>query len=412
MLEKIFHLLTGYAQFEIKGDSPRFLNVTAKSGFGFWNFTHHEKNACVSCRARDYRRLLPYARRCRVRLRCVKKAGLPFLFHRVWKRKGLLAGAVCGVALYAFLSGFVWGVSVSGTETLSDRQVLAAAAQNGVFEGAWKAGFTPKLAAHGIVSELPQLKWVSVNTDGCFAEVAVGEKEEKPEITDDTRWSNIVAVREGKILAIEPEHGRPEVAIGDVVAKGDLLISGLYQEKIDPWSPPPEQPLETLGAARGSVVAETYREFTVQLSAEKKELLPNGKKQVNSTLHFFGLQLPLGWNDVPTEKCRAYRDDSVLTALDTPLPLWVQRDVYEILGETACSMGEEELKEEALFKLREAQKASLPAGSKILKEELTYSFPDGMCILSARCRCMEEIGEVREILVTPLESEENGEEDF
>ena len=58
-------------------------------------------------------------------------------------------------------------------------------------------------------------------------------------------------------------------------------------------------------------------------------------------------------------------------------------------------------------KLREAQKAELPAGSKVLKEEFTYSFPDGMCILSARCRCQEEIGEVREILVNKTETEEN-----
>ena len=65
------------------------------------------------------------------------------------------------------------------------------------------------------------------------------------------------------------------------------------------------------------------------------------------------------------------------------------------------------LKEEALRKLREAQKAELPAGSKILKEELSYSFPDGMCILSAQCRCQEEIGEVREILVNQTETVED-----
>ena len=407
MLEKFFHLLTGYAQFEITGDSARFLNVTAKSGLGFWNFTKHNDCACVTCRARDYRRLLPFARRCRVKLRCVKKGGLPFGIWKLWQRKGLLIGAACGTALYLFLSSFVWGVTVSGTELLSDRQVLTAAEANGVYAGAWKRGFTPKLAAHSMISDLPQLKWASVNTDGCFVEVAVGEKEEKPEITDDLKWSNIVAVREGTILSIEAERGRPEIALGDTVEKGDLLISGLYQEKLDPWSPPPEHPLETLGAARGSVVAETYREFTVQVSAEKKELLPNGKRQVNSVLHCFGLTIPLGWNNAPEEECRVYRQDSVLTALDTPLPLWVERTVYEILEETSRPLNREEMKEEALRKLRDAQKTALPAGSKILKEELSYSFPDGMCILSAKCRCQEEIGEVREILVNQTETVED-----
>ncbi|MCH5353585.1 MAG: sporulation protein YqfD [Acutalibacter sp.] len=403
MLEKVFHLLTGYAQFEITGDSARFLNVTTKSGLGFWNFTKRENRACVTCRARDYRRLLPFARRCKVRLHCVKKGGMPFAMWKLWRRKGLLIGAACGTALYLFLSGFVWGVTVSGTELLTDKQVLQAARENGVYVGALKSGFAPKLTAHKLISDLPQLKWASVNTDGCFAEVAVGEKAEKPEINDDLKWSNIVAVREGTILSIEAERGRPEIALGDTVEKGDLLISGLYQERLDPWTPPPKDPVETLGAARGSVVAETYREFTVQVSADKKERLPNGEKQVNSVLHCFGLAVPLGWNSIPEEECRSYRQDSVLTALDTPLPLWIERTVYEFLAETSRPLNEEELKEEALRKLREAQKTALPAGSKILKEELTYSFPDGMCILSAQCRCEEEIGEVREILVNETE---------
>ena len=345
MLEKFFHLLTGYAQFEISGDSARFLNATAKGGLGCWNFTKHEDLACVTCRARDYRRLLPFARRCKVRLRCVKKGGLPFGIWKLWQRKGLLIGAACGTALYLFLSSFVWGISVSGTELLSDRQVLAAAEENGVYVGALKGRITPKLAAHSMISDLSELKWASINTDGCFVEVAVGEKEEKPEITDDLKWSNIVAVREGTILSIEAERGRPEIAIGDTVAKGDLLISGLYREKLDPWTPPPADPLEMLGAARGSVVAETYREFTVQVSAEKKELLPSGRKQVDSVLHCFGLTIPLGWNSTPEEECRVYRQDSVLTALDTPLPLWIERTVYEFLEETSRPLNREEMKE-------------------------------------------------------------------
>ena len=403
MLEKIFHLLTGYAQFEIKGDSARFLNVTAKSGLGFWDFTKREDLACVTCRAGDYRRLLPFARRCRVKLRCVKKGGLPFAVRRLWQRKGLMIGAACGTALYLFLSSFVWGVTVSGTELLTDKQVLQAARENGVYAGALKSSFAPKLAGHSMIADLPQLKWASVNTDGCFVEVAVGEKAEKAEIYDVLNWSNFVAAREGSILSIEAERGRPEIALGDTVEKGDLLISGLYRERLDPWTPPPKNPVETLGAARGSVVAETFREFTVQVSAEKKELLPNGKKQVNSALHCFGLTIPLSWNSVPREECRSYRQDSVLTALDTPLPLWIERTVYEFLEETSRPLSREELQEEALRKLREAQKAALPAGSKILQEELSYSFPDGMCILSAQCRCEEEIGEVREILVNETE---------
>lgn len=405
MLEKVFHLLTGYAQFEITGDPVRFFNMAAKSGFGLWGFSRREGKPCARCRARDYKRLRPLARRCRARLSCVKKRGVPFQLRRLWLRKGMVIGVLCGIGIYFFLSSFVWGVSVTGTTSLNDRQVLEAARENGVYLGARKDGFAPRLAAHGLIGDLPQLKWASVNTDGCFVEVAVEEGAETPEIADDLKWSNIVASQAGTIRAIEAERGRPEVALGDTVEAGDLLISGLYQERLDPYSPPPKEPFKALGAARGSVRAETYREFTVQVSAVRREQLPTGEKQVNAFLNVFGLKIPLGLNTAPREECRSHSEISVLTALDTPLPLSLERDVYEFLKEEDKALSEEQLKEAALLKLREAQKAAIAPGGRVVREELEYSFPEGMCILSAKCRCEEEIGEVREVLVNQTESE-------
>lgn len=399
MLEKIFHHLTGYAEFEILGDSPRFLNMAAKSGLGLWGFSRREGKAAACCRARDYRRLRPLARRCHTRLRYVKKGGLPFYLCRLFRRKGMLAGLLCGIGIYCFLSSFVWGVSVTGTDRLNDRQVLEAARANGVYLGAKKESFAPRLAAHGIAADLPQLKWAAVNTNGCFVEVAVGEGAETPEITDDFKWSNIVASRAGTIRSVEAERGRPEVSPGDTVQEGDLLIAGLYEEKLDPYSPPPKDPYEALGAARGRVTAETYREFTVQVSAEKRQWVPTGKKQVNASLCVFGLKIPLGFHTVPQEKTGFYSESSEVVALDAVLPLSLERDMYDFLEEETRTLNEEELKEAALLKLREAQRAELPEGSRVVSEELEYGFPEGMCILGAKCRCEEEIGETREILV-------------
>lgn len=399
MLEKIFHLLTGYAEFEIGGEPIRFLNMASKSGFGLWGFSRRDGKAAARCRPWEYKKLRPLARRCGARIRCVRKRGLPFQVRRLWRRKGLLAGIACGIGVYCFLSGFVWGVSVSGTQALSDKLVLEAAARSGVYEGARKSGFAPKLAARGIVSELPELKWVSVNTNGCYVEIEVRESREKPEITDDRALSNMVASRAGTVVAVEAERGRPEVSLGDTVEEGQLLISGLYQDRLDPWSPPPAEIFQSLGAARGHVTAQTYREFTVQVSAVKREAVPTGKKRENTFLNLFGLRIPLGLCAVPGEECRKSARSWQLTALGAELPLSVEREVYEFVEERESVLEKEELQESALFKLREAQKAALPPGGKVVREELEYSFPDGMCILSAKCRCEEEIGVLQPVLV-------------
>ncbi len=405
MLEKLFHFLLGFARFTVTGDGARFLNMAARQGFSLWGFSRREGKASVCCRAGDYKRLVPIARRCGVRLRCERKGGLPFSLNRLKKRRGMAVGAICGICLYCYLSSFVWGVTVSGAVTVSRRQILAAAVESGVYPGAKKSGFTPKLAAYHVLSQIDKLNWASVNTDGCFVEVAVKEREQAPELTNDSVLSNIVAAREGTVIAIEAQQGRPEVSLGDTVETGDLLISGLYQEQLEPWDPRANDPYEAVGAARGKVTARTYREFTVQASATKRVRVPTGRRKKSGSLTLFHLRIPLGLQTVPAGDCLSYTETWTLTALGTPLPVSIRWDVYEWQEEKTITLDKEKLKEAALRKLREAQRAALPEGGKVLEEELSYSFPEGMCIVSARCWCQEDIGVTKEILVETPNSE-------
>lgn len=399
MVEKVFHWLTGCAQFRVRGDAPRFLNMAARSGFGLWGFSREGEDALSCCRPSEYPKLRPLARRCGVRVKCVGKRGLPFLACRLFRRKGLVLGTALGIGVYIFFSGFLWGVSVSGTETMGDALVLDAAASGGVYVGAPKGGLSPKGASHRIVELLPDLKWAAVNTDGCFAEIVVGERTEKPEEAQSGAWSNMVAERAGVILSVEAEEGRPEVSPGEAVEEGDLLISGLYQEQLEPWDPRAGNPFIARGAARGRVTARTYREFTVYVSARRRETVPTGERKVNRSVTLFGLRLPLGLNAAPGGEYRSYTLRSSLSALGVELPLTLERTVYEPLTEQERVLDEESLRQAALLKLREAQRADLPQGSQVLEEELVWSFPQGMCILEARCRCREEIGVIQEILV-------------
>ena len=124
-----------------------------------------------------------------------------------------------------------------------------------------------------IQNDCREATWLSVNTDGCFVEVALREK-----LFPHRRW---LTIGNGPILwppGREPlcpwrrnEAGR-KCGLGETVEAGQLLIAGLYEQEVDPYSPPPEEPYQILGAARGSVRALTYREFTVEVPQEESEL--------------------------------------------------------------------------------------------------------------------------------------------
>ena len=76
-----------------------------------------------------------------------------------------------------------------------------------------------------------------------------------------------------------------------------------------------------------------------------------------------------------------------------------EKTTYVSLEEERVLLEEDAWKEAALLQLRRLQREELPAGSKVLEEDLTYQFQDGVCVLTAQCRCEEEIGEVRKISV-------------
>ena len=398
MLEKIHHWLTGAVRLTVTGDPARFLAAASRWGLSLWDLSRREGGAVLSCRAGQYRRLRPLAKRCGVRIRLERKWGLPFLTLPLRRRVGLLVGIPCGVAVFWFLSGFVWGVSVTGAQTLGDGVILAAAARGGVSVGVRRDSFSPKVAAHGLVEDLPELTWASVNTDGCFVEVAVQEGEAAPEIVDNERWSNIVAARAGTVTAIEAQRGRPEVRLGDTVEEGDLLIAGSYWEKLDPWGPQ-RDPLRTVGPARGRVEARTYREFTIHVSARRTRMVPV-ERRVRLSLELFGWRIPLNWAAAPREEASGFVTVQPLKALGVTLPVAIRREVWDIFEEETVTLTQAELETAALWKLRQAQRADLPPGSQVEREELEWAFPDGMCLLTARCNCREDIALERVVLGT------------
>lgn len=398
MLEKIFHLLSGYIEFKVVGDGGRLFTMVAKRGIGLWGYRRAGGVPTARIKAREYRRLRPLCRRSGCRVQMVEKRGVPFWLRPLGRRKGLVVGAALGAALFVFLSGFLWGVSVTGAQDIPDSLILRAAGEYGLYVGSPLSSVDPRRASHGILGRLPQLSWAGVSTDGCFMEIAVKEGQPQPEPESGEGLSNIVALREGQVVEIEAEKGRPEVALGETVQKGQLLISGLYQERQDPWAEPLEDPLQVQGPARGRVVALTYREFTVQVGAEKKDWVETGTVKTASALHLFGVRIPLYLYE-PQGQGRRYTESLPLKALGTALPVSLERQVLVEWEQQVRPLSQAQQQQQALLKLRQAQRAQLPPGGCVVEESLSFSFGEGVCILQAKCRCREEIGLVQEILV-------------
>ena len=276
--------------------------------------------------------------------------------------------------------------------------MLEAARQSGLSVGAPLREMDYKAMALSIQNRLEGVTWLSVNNNGCFVEVSLRESLPAPEVVDDREWSNMVAARPGTILSVEAERGRPVVSPGDTVTAGQLLIAGLYEQELDPYSPPPDEPYQVLGAARGSVRALTYREFSVEVPQEKTVLVPTGRRS-QAALEVFGLRVPLGLALQPEGSFRVWRSSTAWNPLGRALPLAWEVTTWETCREEAVPLEEAGQEEAALLALRRLQREELPPGSKVVEEELSYTGEGAARRLKAVCRCEEEIGLVRKISV-------------
>lgn len=397
MLGGVSHYLSGYVKVRIIGDFNRFLSLTAKSGIYLWGFEKNQTGAFACVKAHQYPLLRPVARRCHVKLRCIKKRGLPFGIRWLRCRKGLLFGALAFVLLYGFLGQFFWQVEVSGTQRLSERYVLQAAREAGVFEGAKRSTVNPLAAGRSIMNRVDEIGWVSVNTDGCKVTIEIQEREPKPDFVFEGAVSNLVAKREGIVVAIEAEQGMALVEIGEAVHEGQVLVTGIYTEDVNPYVEK-KAPLKTwMLPARGSVRAQTHRSFYVFVPWEKQVDVVV-REQVQSYARFFGLEIPLGFHLRAEAPHRVYEEKTPAVLLGEALPVGIRRERVQYYEKQSITLTEEALRAESLYQLRGLQREDLGDGGKVSEETLRFEVTEEGCSITATCVCEEEIALNQEVL--------------
>lgn len=266
--------------------AERFMNMATYRGVYLWDIA--QDGAGMSMKAAGGS--LPLLEACAEKTGCTLQilgwGGLPAALRRFRGRQVLTAGVLLFAAgLYA-LSSFIWVVEVEGNERLSAEEILEACQRMGLRPGAWKRGVDVDAVTSGLLEGFPDISWVSVSMKGTDVAIRLAETIEKAEIVDKETPCSIVAAQDGVILKITAERGTPLVAEGDVVKKGDVLISsevviGLEGE---------EQHTEYV-AAEGAVTARIWQRLAEDAPLAYEEIVYDGEEQENHSLIFDGREL-------------------------------------------------------------------------------------------------------------------------
>ncbi len=285
MLSDIPVFLRGSCRFRATGDFPeRFLNLCARSDMGLWDITRDEGGITARVIAGRYRRLLPCARRCGVRLRVMRRYGLPFRLTPYRKRPGMPLGFLMFCGTLYFLSLFIWSVKLPALSDDTGAKVAAALDDMGVSVGSLRSEVDGNRMSIELQLRVPELTWAGISTYG--SSVTVEAKEYEPVAAAPVAGEpcNLVASRDGVILDIDYLRGEVEVQPGQPVVKGDLLVSGVVEHL--------DGSLQ-ITEASCAVWARTTREMSCSMPFRQTVTRRTGRAITRHRVRLFGLELPL-----------------------------------------------------------------------------------------------------------------------
>ncbi len=381
---KIYEYLRGSYTVTARAESVcRALNVLMKNNVPFYGVKAEGGGLVGFCLEPDaFRKYVALTAEMTIEDERVTRRGL-FAFASGYKmRIGFFIGAVLCAALLAASSFFVWDINVSGQTGLSEKEILKTLEGYGLYIGAYIPNIDTMRLENELVIDTEELSYASINLRGTVAEVVVRERKEK-DVENISLPSNLVANCDGQIESIEVRGGMPTVKKGQIVKKGQLLVSGVIDSQAVGYR---------LVRARGEIYARISRSFTAEVPLVREKKSRTGEKKTRVTIRFFAKKINLfSNNDISFEKYDTIEEEKRLCLFDrVELPVFIIKTTYseyvteteKISEEQALSIAEKELARQTEKTLSEAQ---------ILAREERTEINDGILTLYADIDCIADI---------------------
>lgn len=377
LIVKLIGFLMGYVRFTARSGFPeRFINLCRLNKIPLRNLRCTDSVITAETDRNSYKRIRPVAKKSGMKVRLDKKFGLPFIFNRHRHRLGLIAGAVLCIVTVLFLSTRIWRIEVTGNNRVSADEITAVFSQLGIYKGAASNGINASEIEAAALRDLPEISWLNINFSGCTAMIEVRETVKRPDTFKDNTPTNLIAARDGQLVIFRPFNGTAETTVGASVLKGDLLISGIEENK---------DLSSSFCKAQGYAVAKTVRnsEYTLPLEFTADKTIEQSKR---FTLHFLFFDIPLG-----KRLSSGFGETVSLCINEVSLPVGITKTVKNVCTEAVCSLDENDALLLASLRFSEICLEEF-RGKEIESGRITAATENGTIKIGGEFDCLENIG--------------------
>lgn len=383
--------LRGGVSVEIECPHPEsLLNDCARRGIVFRELARVSPisfTAVVS--SRDSLRLRALSQNGRFDMAVRRGAGVPALL-RAARGRVLPAALLALVFLAIRVSAmFVWEIEVQGNERTPSYVILGALRGRGFDYGTFGPSVVSEAIADSVILDIPQLRWLAVNIRGSHADVLVRERVDRPELADTREPSMVCASKGGLIVRMSVLDGEPVRAVGDVVAAGDVLVTGAVRAR--------------RAAASAEIWARTWYELTAK-APEMSEKRYTGAVTRRRYAVFAGKKINLSINSgiewANYDKITSERTLRLPTGSALPFMLVTERCAEYEMSPAPDGAGRTEsaLRQALLDRLR-----GLIGDGEIRAVAFETSRAGGAAAVTLRAECVEQIAARRPMLAPETE---------
>ncbi len=282
MANKLFDQVGGTIKVALKGkNQEKIINMASSRGIYIWDIKKSGDDLNFKVRTSGLKALQSLSEENGYNLEVTEKQGLPFYRNLFRRRLGFFTGALIFILALYIMSSFVWFIEVYGNKEVETSKIMLTAAKYGVYQGAAKWNFSRIEVEEAMLRDLSELSYVKLDIRGVKARIQVVEKI-LPK-TDISGPCHIVATRDAVVEEVLALEGQASVKPGDVVKKGDILISGVVFPEISPYivsseEEEDEEPQPYTVRARGQVKARVWYEGYGECRLHEEKLVLSGRK--------------------------------------------------------------------------------------------------------------------------------------
>jgi similar to stage IV sporulation protein len=324
-----------------------------------------------------------------VELSLVSSHGIPGLLLRYRHRYGFTVAVVISVLLVILSGQVIWDVRIDGERRLTEQEVREVLRECGLERGTLISSIDAGVLENRVMIFSDDIAWISVNVIGTVAEVEIRELEFTERDEEIGNASNIVASHCGKIVGFENISGSIVVEIGEEVAEGQLLISGIYGDEENGFR---------YTNPKGRVLAEVERSFEIEVPrVETKKSYKEGVK-CEKYLIFFKKRIKFfsNYRNLPPTCDKIDIEEFLLAPSGKELPIGIFETRY-LEYEYVSEVRDDETLSRIAKQRLDAVILSELADAEILRKNIEYELYEDKIVLQCKIKCIVDIAKRQEI---------------